>query len=728
VCFASASALAAPTAEQLSQQLSSSDVNARREAIYQLGKMGPEAKAALPALIKAADDNDKQVWSGALNLIADLGPAASEAVPALLEGLDSRKAQGGRQRDRNQALLRTANALANIGPAAVPALSEALTGNSPVRKTVAARALGQMGPDAKAAVPVLLKALEQDDDQFRHDVSDALGQIGAPSVPGLIESLQAQKPKQRQAAALALAQIGSGAKSAEPALLSAAEKETDDAARGAILAALTKTGVAPDKAAPLLLKAIRSDNAELHHAALNALLTSRATERSAIGSLTGQLSSKDPAARQQAAQLLGRIGPAAVDAVPALVKAAQAETAEAAFTTALAEIGTPALPTLMQALSQKGGDRKWVFRALNEMGAPALTGLAEALHSPTPTVRAGAASALDGMPLEKHPAVKTLLDLTGDKDPQVRAASLRTLAGVRSDRPAVIPKLEAALNDPDAAVRKAAAIGLANAGAVEKVGAQGLIAMLSEPDPNTRKAAVQSLGTLGEKAKPALPELVKLLQDPEMAPLAAETLGHLGDAATGAVPGLIAFAKNGGASARSVTFPALGAIGPAAAPALPLLYESLNGADQELALPAMHAIARVESDDKLIPLLTQIITTQRSGRVRRAVCEEYKRLGDRSKPAQAAIPTLITMLEIPTERSESLQALRAIQPTDLNVLQPLLDHKEPTVRGYACDALAKLGPQAAPALEKIRDVSQHDKEDKVRQRAKSALAAIERKK
>ena len=41
---------------QLAEQLAASDVNTRREAAYQLARIGPRAKEALPALIKALDD------------------------------------------------------------------------------------------------------------------------------------------------------------------------------------------------------------------------------------------------------------------------------------------------------------------------------------------------------------------------------------------------------------------------------------------------------------------------------------------------------------------------------------------------------------------------------------------------------------------------------------------------------------------------------------------------
>ena len=43
----------APDVAKLTEQLRASDVNTRRTAAYRLGQLGPQAKDALPELIKA---------------------------------------------------------------------------------------------------------------------------------------------------------------------------------------------------------------------------------------------------------------------------------------------------------------------------------------------------------------------------------------------------------------------------------------------------------------------------------------------------------------------------------------------------------------------------------------------------------------------------------------------------------------------------------------------------
>src|SRR5262245_57397285 len=102
---------APPSVEKLAEKLASRELNARRDAAYQLSHLGNAAKPALPALIKALDDDDKQVWSSVIATIAALGPEAQEAIPILIARLDGRKAKGRRERDLRQGVMRTAYAL-----------------------------------------------------------------------------------------------------------------------------------------------------------------------------------------------------------------------------------------------------------------------------------------------------------------------------------------------------------------------------------------------------------------------------------------------------------------------------------------------------------------------------------------------------------------------------------------------------------------------------------------
>jgi HEAT repeat protein len=263
------------------------DMNVRREATEALEAMGPAAAKALPALIEALDDNEWHVSAGAMKALAAMGSLAKPAVPQLLREYEQIKPSG-READyyRKRVLLALASigpgaeavprllgwlpdnpdvarVLGTIGPdakAAVPAL-EKLHDSGKVSKQVwpafalvkitgktepyvstlvevfqknknlnhrseALLALVELGPDAKAALPVFLQALKEKGDSksrprdFQHDAATALARFGPEAkeaVPALIDMIESYYAN-KIAAAEALGAIGPDAKAAIPAL------------------------------------------------------------------------------------------------------------------------------------------------------------------------------------------------------------------------------------------------------------------------------------------------------------------------------------------------------------------------------------------------------------------------------------------------------------------------------------------------------------------------------
>lgn len=63
------------------------DRDVRAQAARALARMGPQAEDAIPALIEALDDDDKEVRQGAARALGQIGPLAEEAVPALVQAL-----------------------------------------------------------------------------------------------------------------------------------------------------------------------------------------------------------------------------------------------------------------------------------------------------------------------------------------------------------------------------------------------------------------------------------------------------------------------------------------------------------------------------------------------------------------------------------------------------------------------------------------------------------------
>src|SRR5262249_12893030 len=119
-----------------------------------------------------------------------------------------------------------ARVLGEIGAdarAAVPALTGALRSRVTGVAYSAAAALGAIGPDAKEAVPALLTLLTNVTPYIRSTAAEALWRIDRhpAAIPALVAQLQDAQCTDRGSAAIALGKIGPDARAAVPALLAA---------------------------------------------------------------------------------------------------------------------------------------------------------------------------------------------------------------------------------------------------------------------------------------------------------------------------------------------------------------------------------------------------------------------------------------------------------------------------------------------------------------------------
>ena len=92
---------------------------------------------------------------------------------------------------------------------AVPQLTEFVRQADPGTRYLAAKALGQIGDEAEAALPALLVAMRADDMFLRAAITGALIKIGPPAVPGLTRALFDPSNAVKRAACKALGRIGS---------------------------------------------------------------------------------------------------------------------------------------------------------------------------------------------------------------------------------------------------------------------------------------------------------------------------------------------------------------------------------------------------------------------------------------------------------------------------------------------------------------------------------------
>lgn len=187
------------------------DPAARLTAMEILGELGPMAKPALADLVTALGDADASCRSEAAMALAALGAEAAPAISELrkLLGDETVPAQG-----RYSA----AFALGSIGAAAKPALDDLrVMGKSAdeLMATVAIWAALKIDPTdtglATTAVPLLRRALRGDREIVRLEAAVALGDIGPPAAAAvpILQIVSEDDPARsvRQAAKAALAKI-----------------------------------------------------------------------------------------------------------------------------------------------------------------------------------------------------------------------------------------------------------------------------------------------------------------------------------------------------------------------------------------------------------------------------------------------------------------------------------------------------------------------------------------
>ena len=299
--------------EDLISELGSGDKVKRREAARSLALLGPDAKAAVPALVKGLEDDEEQVFFWSATALAKIGPAAYEATPKLIKRLER-----SRRRYKDQVHVRIVHALTQIGPQAVPQLTEALGSEDSSVRLGAARVLGNLGSASREAAPRLFGLLADDSDSVRDAAGSALGQIGNTAHPQIMQGLSADNATVRAAAAKAVHWIPA---TSVPAMHLAKRlaNEPDKDARIAGLNALNRIGFDGERMLPLLLPALNSEEPGLRQEALSGILSLRPDGTAAVPHLIERLSAEDPAKREQAIDLLGRMGDDASAAVPKLI-------------------------------------------------------------------------------------------------------------------------------------------------------------------------------------------------------------------------------------------------------------------------------------------------------------------------------------------------------------------------------------------------------------------------
>ncbi len=180
------------------------DPQLRIAALEIMAALGPKAQPAVGDLIALLDDGDPTVRGEAALALAAVGPEAAAAVPALGKLLAAENVDP-------ETRFSAAYALGRIGAAARPAveLLKRLSGSADnVLATVAMWATLKIAPEDKSmfedAIPALRKAVRNDREIVRLEAVVALGDIGPPAASAIpILELASEDDSSRQVRAAA---------------------------------------------------------------------------------------------------------------------------------------------------------------------------------------------------------------------------------------------------------------------------------------------------------------------------------------------------------------------------------------------------------------------------------------------------------------------------------------------------------------------------------------------
>ena len=293
--LANSAAAAKAALGPLTKALRDSDGEVRAQAAVALSKVGPDAGAAVPALIEMMkNDSSVTARSYATWALGEIGPGAKSAVPSLMEALSDKVVaesaaaaletlgEGPAAAKRLTDIVHDAKAAPETRASAVMGLKKAGDRKAAVAlmisiiedkkalpeiRRAAALGVGHMGYDrveeAKSAVPALLANLDHPD--VCHSGPWSLWALGATeqAVARLTGLLAHRNPQLKAQAASGLVHMAGGnpppeAKTAVPALIEALKARDD--ARTAVISALGEIGPDAKEAVPALMALLKDDD------------------------------------------------------------------------------------------------------------------------------------------------------------------------------------------------------------------------------------------------------------------------------------------------------------------------------------------------------------------------------------------------------------------------------------------------------------------------------------
>ncbi|MGA8164435.1 MAG: HEAT repeat domain-containing protein, partial [Waddliaceae bacterium] len=413
--------------------------------------------------------------------------------------------------------------------------------------------------------------------------------------------------------------------------------------------------------------------------------------------------------RKEAFSVLKGIGPAAEEAVPALIEVLRNREDlfrwDAAIT--LAAIGPAAeeaVPALIEALRDevsRGEDK------CANLGGIIIT--------------------LGYIGYAAKEAVPALIETLRDEDKVIRNLTILALGAIGYGAADAVWDLVIVFRCGNAETKERVAHALGEIGPAAEKAVPVLIetVLRRDEDPHVIEKVKEALVRIGPAAAAAFVDALNN-QDEYVRWVAARLLGNIGSAPEEAVPVLIEALRDGDEHDRGEAANALGKMGPVAEEAVPALVRALRDENQKVRLEAAHALERIGLAAKEV-VSALIEALQDGGGQEREVAFT---LGILAPVPKEVIPALFTVLlnasrDVDEQvRERTFYFLRQIGPEVMSTLIDSLDHQDMDVRERTADILGQIGRRAEEAAPALTIRALRDKNQKVRYKAVEALGEI----
>jgi HEAT repeat protein len=495
----------------------------------------------------------------------------------------------------------------------VAPLIEALKIKNDVRQIEAMDSLEELGI---RALPQLIAALDNENEEVKASVSEVIGRFGAKgatAIPKLIELVSDKNVRTKQASIWALGAIGKIARSAETVIATELDSKDEKVVEEAILVLERIAADKPETFEKLVNLAKEGKNSDVREIAITVLPSFGAQTEKTVAILNELLTDKksDKEIKEAAMVAAGKVGKQASSLETLIVENLTTKDKKSNLRLVALEVlplACPDSPSTVKHLEEATNDldrptKLLAVEGLNVLGAkaePAEARLIAIASEPDAETATLAIRTLEQISLTKPSIVRGLVDASKSKDVNVRVIALTALAKTKDK--SIIPDLVEAMNDDNTSVKRAAVKALSKFPGAAPDTVPKLITLLDVNDPLVQAHAVTALSEYGPKAKDAVPKLTEFVSgdDTILRQKAAWCLGKIGPDAKPATKALAKGVANGTPLVRCYCAHALGAIGPGAedAAAVASLTKALNSSSFELRKSSAWALGRIGAPAK----------------------------------------------------------------------------------------------------------------------------------